>query len=310
MKSFLKVALIILIPLFIFIYFFIPNEIKLNEAILIPQPRVAVSRSLTSIQNWNQWVPSNNINNNILQLDKGQLSIQQSLLSSVNTNYTSGDLSLPVTFFATAKGKDTSLVEYEAFIDNRHVSPIDRISKYWWSLKVKSQMGKLLNIASNYYAKTENLYGFPIVHDRVKDSVLISTNNTFPDTPSIQTQSEMIHLLEQHIQKNNGIIHGDPMVNITKIGEGAVFTQVAYPLVKSIPVSANFQIKKMVLGNILTVNITGNAQKVKKGFEETENYIHDRAIASPAIPFIVYNTNRWLEKDENKWKSTIYYPIY
>jgi hypothetical protein len=310
MNKYLKIVLAILIPSFIFIYFFIPNEIKLSEAVWISQPNVAVSRSLISIENWSQWVPSNKINNNIIELEKGQLSIQQSLLSSVNTNYTSEKLSIPVTFFTTAKGKDTSIVEYEAFIDNRHVSPIVRISNYWWSLKVKSQMGKVLEAAGKFYGNTEHLYGFPIVHDRVKDSVLISTNTTFTDTPSIQAQYDMIHLLETYVQQNNGLIKGDPMVNITKIGEGTIFTQVALPLAKSIPTTTQFQIKKMVLGNILNVNVTGDAHKVFNAFRKTENYIHDRAIISPAIPFIVYNTNRLTEKDASKWKSTIYYPIY
>lgn len=297
-------------PLFIFIYFFIPNEIKLSEAIMVPQPSIAVSRSLTSTQNWNQWIPSHKINNNTIQFDKGFLSLNQALLSSVNTNYTSGDRSIPVAFFATAKGKDTSLIEYEAFLDNRHVSPIDRVTTYWWSLKVKSQMGKVLGAAGKYYTNTEKLYGFSIIQDLVKDSILISTSNTFTDTPSLTVVYDMIHSLEQHIQLNNGVIHGAPMVNITKIGEGSLFTQVAYPLAKSIPVSGNFQIKKMVLGNILTVKIIGGPKKVKQAFIETENYIHDRAKSSPAIPFIVYNNNRLQQKDSAKWESTIFYPVF
>lgn len=310
MNKYLKIAIAIVIPSFIIIYFLIPNEIKVSQSILIPQPSVAVARSLTSIQSWHQWVPNNKISKDTVQLENGFLNIQQALLSTVSMNYISENFSTPVAFFATAKGKDTSLIEFEAFIDNRHVSPLDRMNAYWRSLKVKSEMNKVLVAAANFYTQTENIYGIKIIPDRVKDSVLISTNKTFTDTPTIQAQYEMIHSLEQYIQQNNGQIHGAPMVNITKIGEAAIFTQVAFPLAKSISVAAQFQIKKMVLGNILTVPVTGDAQKVFKAFNETENFIHERAIASPAIPFVVYNTNRLDEKDASKWNSTIYYPVY
>ena len=310
MNKYVKVAIAVLVLSFIFIYFFIPNEIKVTQSYMIPQPSVAVARSLTSLNTWNQWMPAKKLNQDTVQLESGFLCFNQSLLSTVNTTYNTQDFSVPVVFFATAKGKDTSLIEYESIVDNRHVSPFDRISVYWKSLIVKSQMNKVLTAAANFYTQTENIYGIKIIPDRVKDSVLISTNKTFTDTPTVQAQYEMIQSLEKYIQKNNGQIHGAPMVNITKIGEAAIFTQVAYPLAKSIPVSDQFQIKKMVLGNILTVTVTGDNQKVIHAFNETENFIHERTISSPAIPFIVYNTNRLTEKDASKWKSTIYYPVY
>ena len=66
----------------------------------------------------------------------------------------------------------------------------------------------------------------------------------------------------------------------------------------------------MVLGNILSVKVIGDRQVVANAFEQTKNYINDRVKTSPAIPFIVYNTNRMIEKDDSKWVSTIYYPVY
>ncbi len=310
MKSFLKVALVILIPLFIFIYFFIPNEIKVSEEVVIPQPGIAVTRALTMIENWEKWMPADKVTGDTFILNKGVLQIKQAFLSTANMQYTLGDVSLPVTFFATAKGKDTSIIKYETIIDNRHVSPIQRIMDYWISVRVKLQMNKVLDAAGQYYANTEKIYGFAIMHDRVKDPILISTSNTYSDTPSLPELYEMIHSLEKHIQINNGVINGAPMVNITNMGGNGIFAQVAYPLANVIPASADFEIKKMVLGNILTVKVIGGPNKVHQAFKETENYIQDRAGASPAIPFIVYNSNRLQQKDTTKWKSTIYYPIY
>ena len=310
MNKYLKIVLAILIPSFIFIYFFIPNEIKVSKEVEIAQPGVAVTRAFIMVENWGKWMPAKNKNGNTLFLDKGELQIKQSFLSSTNTQFTMGDVSLPVTFFATSKGKDTSIIKYETVIDNRHVSPIQRIVDYWTSLKVKFQMNKVLDAAGKYYANTENIYGFPIIHDRVKDSILISTNHTFTDTPSLPELYGMIHSLEKHIQLNKGEIKGAPMVNITDMGEAGIFAQVAYPLAKSIPLSDSFQIKKMVLGNILTVKVVGGPKSVCRALNETETYIQDRASASPAIPFVVYNTDRLQQKDTSKWNSTIYFPVY
>jgi hypothetical protein len=66
----------------------------------------------------------------------------------------------------------------------------------------------------------------------------------------------------------------------------------------------------MVLGNLLSVTVQGDQAKVDQAFEATKQYILDKQKTSPAIPFVIYNTNRLLEKDASRWKSTINYPIY
>jgi hypothetical protein len=66
----------------------------------------------------------------------------------------------------------------------------------------------------------------------------------------------------------------------------------------------------MVLGNLLSVKVQGDQAKVNQAFEATKQYITDKQKYSPAMPFVIYNTNRLLEKDPTRWKSTISYPIY
>jgi hypothetical protein len=75
-------------------------------------------------------------------------------------------------------------------------------------------------------------------------------------------------------------------------------------------VSGEFSIKKMVLGNLLSVKVQGDQTKVNEAFEATKQYISDKQKYSPAIPFVIYNSNRLLEKDPSRWTSTINYPIY
>ena len=310
MNHFYKFGLAVFVVFFFAVYFLIPNEIKVSREVMVPQPSGGVTRALTLVEKWKHWIPASKIERNTMFLDRGKLYVKESFLSSIYTDYMEGTDSIRVTFFAISKGANLTLIKYEATIDNRHVSPIQRIMDYWTGVKLKSQLNKVLDAAGKFYSTTENIYGFPILEDRVKDSIFISIHHTFTDTPSIQAQYDMMHTLEQHIQKYKGVIHGAPMVNITILTAGAIFAQVAYPLATVIPESSNIEIKKMVLGNILTVKVRGNEIKIRQAFEETENYIQDWRKSSPAMPFIVYNTNRLEEKDANKWESTIYYPVF
>lgn len=310
MRQYRTSAIILVIVFFAFIYFFIPNKIIVTGEYIIPQTGNSVIRGLMKTQSWNKWVPAKSIEGNSFILTEGKLEVIESLVSTVQTNFTIGDFNTPVSFSAVAIGQDSSLLKFEAVVDNRHISPIQRIQDYWISKKVKSQMNKVLDAAVKNYSTTNGIYGFNIIEDHVKDSVLVTTHKTFTDTPNLVQLYEMIHLLETHIQKNTGIIHGAPMVNITRLGVQEVFAQVAFPLANTIPEAANLEIKKMVLGNILTVKVLGDNKEVAHAFDETKNYLHDKLKMSPAMPFIVYNTNRLLEKDAKKWVSTIYYPVY
>ncbi len=310
MKQFKTIATVVVVVLFFIIYLFIPNKIVVTENLVVPQSSTGVTRGLMNIQYWDKWMPYKSIEGHTFILAGGKLEVVESFLSSAKTNFILEDFSTPVTFSAVASGKDSSLIRYEAIIDNRHVSPIQRIQDYLMSKKIKAQMNIVLEAAGKNYSTTQGIYGFTITQERVKDSVLATTHQIYADTPSLVQLYNMIHLLEAHVQKNNGTIHGDPMVNITRLNEKEVFAQVAYPLAKSIPEGNDIQIKKMVLGNILTVKVVGNVNKVAHAFEETQNYMHDRSKSSPAIPFVVYNTNRLQENDPKKWVSTIYYPVY
>jgi hypothetical protein len=120
----------------------------------------------------------------------------------------------------------------------------------------------------------------------------------------------MVNQLEQYILSQNGKAKGAPMVNITRLDEKEIYTQVAIPIERDIAANGDFVIKKMVLGNLLSVEVQGDQKRVNDAFEATKQYINDKQKSSPAIPFIIYNTNRLLEKDATKWKSTINYPIF
>jgi hypothetical protein len=309
--KYLKIILaIVLSAAFLFIYLFIPNDIIVSDNVYVQQAGSSVTRGFVQIQYWDKWMPHQSIKGHSFIWEDGELEINAAFIASVKSRFIKEDFEAGVIFSAVDAGKDSSLVRFEAEVDNRHLSPVTRIHNYIEAQKLKAQLYKVIHVAASYYGTTKGIYGFEIKETRVKDTTLISTQQNFPDTPSIAQQYALIDLLMKHIEKNKGTIHGDPMVNITRLGENEVFTQVAFPLAADILGGNQIVIKKMVLGNILETKVQGGQAKINAAFEANKLYISDHLRTSPAMPFVSYNTNRLKEADQSKWISTIYFPVY
>jgi hypothetical protein len=310
MKYYKIILAIAISASFIFIYLFIPSNIIVSDNIVVHQSGSSVTRGFVQIQYWDKWMPHKKIEGHSFILEEGELAINASFIASVKANFSKGDFSSGVIFSAIDAGRDSTLIRFEASVDNRHLSPITRIQNYIESRKLKSQLLTIIKAAGAYYGSTKGIYGFDIVESKVKDTTLVSTQRNFADTPSIHQQYEMIQTLKEHIKKYNGVIHSAPMVNITRISNNEVYTQVAFALAQDIPPGDQISIKKMVLGKILEVKLIGNQRKINAAFEAISYYLSDNMKSSPAIPFVTYDTDRTIEKDDSKWLSTIYYPIF
>ncbi len=239
-----------------------------------------------------------------------ELKITSSLVATIQTALNQDGVQVPVVFSIENGENKNALISFETSMDNSQWSPIARIQYYMFAKKIQSSLDRVLSSAVAYYNYSKGVYGFDIVETRVKDSSLITLDQTLNDTPSIDQIYQMVSQLEKQVIEKNGKVTGSPMVNITRVDVNEVYTQVALPLERDIAVSGGFAIKKMVLGNLLSVNVQGDQSKVNQAFEATKQYIIDKQKSSPAIPFVIYNTNRLLEKDPNRWISTINYPIY
>lgn len=297
-KIVLSVLAILLLSLTA-VYSLIPSQILIKGTQLVYQPTPSVIRGMMQTSKWSEWMPKDI-----------SLQVSSSLVATIQTALDQDGIQVPVVFsIENGEGKN-SLISFETTMDNSQWSPIARLQYYIFAKKIQNKLDRVLAAASAYYNYNKGIYGFDIIETRVKDSSLITVDQTLKDTPTLVQVYQMINQLEQYITMQNGKIKGAPMVNITRIDTNEVYTQVAIPLEKDIPVSAGFFIKKMVLGNLLAVKVEGDQTKVNQAFEATKQYINDKQKSSPAIPFIIYNTNRLLEKDSNRWVSTINYPIY
>lgn len=299
MRKIIGSVLVILLLCLAAVYVFIPSQIKINGSQIVYQPTRSVIRAMTQISKWSEWMPKD-----------VALKANSALVATIKAELNQDGIQVPVLFSIENGEGNNSYIRYETSMNNIGWSPIERIQYFLFAKKIIHQLDLVLAAATAHYNYNKGVYGFDIVETKVKDSSLITIDQTLNDTPSLVQIYQMVNQLTVFVNSQKGKVNGDPMVNITRIDENEVYIQVAIPLEKDIPVKDAFIIKKMVLGNLLSVKVQGDQSKVNQAFEATKQYIIDKQKISPAIPFVIYNTNRLLEKDSNVWVSTINYPIY
>ena len=292
-----------------FIYLFIPNRISLKGDYYVAKESNGVTRAMLSIQYWDKWMPYKKIEGHTFIFDKGSLEVLASFVSSARTNYLLDGVYAHVNFLAVSAGKDSTLIRYDAEVYNAYFSPIKRIQNYQTAQKINTQLQIILNAAGKSFSTHKGIYGFDIKETQAKDSLLITTEKVFADTPSTAQVYDLIHQLEIHIKTNKGNIQGDPMVNMTKTADNKINTVVAFPIAQTISETALIRIKKIAFRNVLTAAVNGNQMKSNWALEAMLLYQNDKSMNATFMPFVVYNNNRLVEKDPNKWVSSIYYPI-
>ena len=289
----------ILVLSLVAVYLLIPKLIIIKGAQVVNQSAPSVIRGMMQVDKWSEWLPK-----------ETQLRVTSSMVATIQTELTLDKINIPVEFSIMDDTSANAIIGFETSMVNSNWSPIARVQNYLFAKKIQEQLDIILSAAGNYYNTVKGVYGFDIQETNVQDSSLIALDQVRMDTPSLVQLYEMITKLEQQITAQNGKIKNDPMVNITRINKDEVYTQVAIPIEKDIQVKPPFTLKKMVLGKLLSVAVIGDAATVNSALVATKQYLGDKQRTSPAIPFVIYNTNRLKEPAAQKWKSTINYPVF
>ena len=156
--KYIKFFLIITITFFVIVvYLFIPNKIVVSSTNFVQQPGSLVPNAFMSIQYWDKWIPYDSIDDHTFILKQGKLEVHESFLSAIKCLYTINEMSGPVTYSAIDAGGDSTMLRYEANINNKFISPMQRINNYLDSKKMKLQLDITLEAAKNFYSKKENI---------------------------------------------------------------------------------------------------------------------------------------------------------
>jgi len=299
MRKIVLLLTTILVLSVVAIYLLVPKQFIIKGTQAVNQSAPSVIRGMMQTNKWSEWMPK-----------EAKLNLTGTMVATIQTELILDEVKVPVEFSIIDDTSANAIIGFETSMEQTNWSPIARVQNYLFAKKIQGQLDLILAAAGNYYNTVKGVYGFDIQETNVQDSSLIALEQVLMDTPTLVQIYDMITQLEQHIITQNGKIKNDPMVNITRINEDEVFTQVAIPIEKDIQVKPPFTLKKMVLGKLLSVTVIGDAATVNNALIATKQYLGDKQRTSPAIPYVIYNTNRIKEPDAQKWKSTINYPVF
>jgi len=299
MRKIVLLLTTILVLSVVAIYLLVPKQFIIKGSQTVNQSAPSVIRGMMQTNKWSEWMPK-----------EAKLNLTGTMVATIQTELILDEVKVPVEFSIIDDTSANAIIGFETSMEQTNWSPIARVQNYLFAKKIQGQLDLILAAAGNYYNTVKGVYGFDIQETNVQDSSLIALDQVLMDTPTLVQIYDLITQLEQHIIAQNGKIKNDPMVNITRINEDEVFTQVAIPIEKDIQVKPPFTLKKMVLGKLLSVTVIGDAATVNNALIATKQYLGDKQRTSPAIPYVIYNTNRIKEPDAQKWKSTINYPVF
>lgn len=309
MKKWLVLISVIIIASLITFYFSFPSAQNKSYYTIVACPTREVARHIINKEKWQQWWPGKKINDSIYSYQDCNYKIGEILLNGFKTVVYHNNDSLKGLLQFIYFGTDSTQLKWTSdytFSKN----PLKRLEQRKVVNAMNNTSITLLNKIKNFFAIPANVYGMNITEATVKDSTMIALKQTFDHYPSTNEVYTMIRSVQKYVKEKGGKESNYPMLNVHKEGAARYATMVAVPTNKDLPATGEFELKKMVLGNILKAEVTGGINRVKEGEIELANYVDDYHKLSPAIPFQSLVTDRISQPDSTKWITHLYYPIF
>ncbi len=315
MKRLLLIVFAFFALILLCIYIFIPAKIKFSNVIILKTKANIAGRFLLDENNWQQWFPatlaieSHNSSDKIAYHYKDySYSVGNKMMNAAEVSVSNYLTSLNSLISIIALNDDSVAVEWSGEMAENS-NPINRIKNYINAKELHSDMADILKSFQSFVKKEENIYGFKVNQQQVKDTILISTKYFSSSYPSTSEIYSLINDLRKYISKEGAEETNPPMLNIKK-DSNTYRAMVAIPISKIIPETNNYVFKRMVPGKILVAEVKGGETVARQALQQIDLYLNDHQLSSPAIPFESLITERPQEPDTTKWVTKIYYPIY
>jgi hypothetical protein len=308
MKKIMISLLVFVALLLLFTYLFIPNNIQVKASVAVRARRPGLHRMLLdngSVAKW--WRGSNTggqfrLNDLTYAFHNNSISVLPVEITGKNINVSSSLYFIPIL-------TDSTQLEW---IGSLSVSrnPLDRLNAYFSARKIKKDMDDILQKLENFYKLPENIYGFVIKNEFVKDSILIVTSANSNGYPGNEFIYSLIGKLNKYATDRSAKQAGYPMLNISTSDSLNFDVKVALPINIPLPSTGDILLKRMLGGgNILVTEVKGGVGTTNLALAQLKNYADDFERIPPAIPFFSLVTDRLTEPDSSKWITRIYYPV-
>lgn len=309
MKKWLVIIGVLVIAFIGAVSIFIPSAENFTYASSVKCPQEAATRFLINKNKWRQWWPGEKRDEHLYMYKNYEYRVNKIMLNAVDITVSDskdsvrGLLRIIGDTGALTKIQWNSAFEFSS-------NPFTKLSNYFQSKDIKSNIASLVEDSKLFFEKQENLYGMKIQVETVKDSSLVSYSRLLNHYPATEEIYDMIKMVKEYIQKKGGKENNSPMMHVQTISPTEIGIMVAIPTQGDLPSEGEFRTKKMVLGNILTGEVKGGVYTVNQAEQELKNFVTDFRRMSPAIPYQSLITNRMQETDTAKWITRLYYPIF
>lgn len=309
MKKKIFVGLLIIIGIVSFISVLIPSALPVGATVPVSSSSAASSRLLFDTKEWKKWWPGTISGDTLFTYNENHFTIQKLTLNNLEVQITNAKLDLKGALIIIPISNDSLVLDWKYIIPTGY-NPIRKIRAYFEAKKLANDLSTILNKVKGLLEDNFFLYGVKIQKEKVVDTLLISSKLAYNKYPDMNDAYTLIGKLEKLLADQQIKGTNPPMLHIRKLDSAMYETQVAIPILQWPKTDANSQIKRMIMGNILTTVVNGGPSSVKKAYQNMQQYIYDHNMAQPAIPYESLITNRMQEKDTSKWVTKIYFPVY
>jgi hypothetical protein len=288
----------------------LPQDREVRRTTDIPAPAAAVLRRLTQPDGIGSWWPGTAGPDSAWSLGSGLFRYREAYVGSVTLSARHGHL--PTELSIGAAGSTTATTLTLTATTRLPANPWARLRETLAYDAVVADLDTLLARLAHRFANPDELYRFHIEKQRVEDATLVSLKQDFDHRPTTEEAYALIARVRAHIARKGARETNHPMLNIyPREGGRGLTAQVAVPTDRELPAEGPFLLKHMLPGgNILMAEVRGGSARVDSCLQALEDYVRDRNILSPAIPFQRLVTDRMAEPDSSRWVTRVYYPVF
>ena len=314
MRKTLLISGVLILLFLVGIYLFIPATITIHRSIRFSSSDINLTKYLRSSSGWGKWWPEEN---SLPKKEKNTEFCYQSfcyqVLKMTNTgaeiqlinNTTKSNSKLTY----VAIGRDSIEVSWETRLENGF-SPVGRIMNYQKALKITKNTDEILSRIEAFFDNEKLVYGLDVKGDIVRNKLLLTKEKTSAEYPDMNFVYDIIADLRKNIKRYDAREMASPMLSIYKPYKQDYIITVAIPIDKEIPFTQSISIRKMVDGKLLFTEVKGGPKTVENKLSSFHQYVKDKRLISPAMPYEMMITDRIQVPDTSQWITRIYYPVF
>ena len=309
MKKWLIAVAALFIILVISIYIFIPSELTVSTVSAAKCTSTGAVRILSDTDGWKKWWPGNeNLQGKKLVYKNNSYTVSEFVINGFKINIGGNGGTVESRLNLIPISYDSTLIQWQWKLSTS-TNPITRVTQYQNAVAIKNSMDDILANLRRFLDVPKNIYGITITQTSTKDTALIATKRTFSFYPADSNIYGMINELKKYFASQKLLVTGDPMMNVTDLGNGKFEAMVALPTNKEVRPQGDFFFRSMVRGNFLTTEVTGGNAAVAHAAKEMQYYIDDYKRSAMAIPFQSLMVDRSVETDSSLWITKLYFPV-